>query len=156
MWPFSPAARPAPPRADDRISNRDILADDRAMRARTRWTRMLIIFLRTLALVCLARGLIEWSRILGFLGPENGFESETLGAQVTMALYAVLNCVAAVGLWLTSAWGRRAVADRHDLRSAAADRQRQAADGFRRQRFRARRTGCDLHRADVAFIARER
>ncbi len=105
MWPFSPAVRPAPPRADDRISNRDILADDRAMRARTRGTRMLIIFLRTLALVCLTRGLIEWSRILGFLGPENGFESETLGAQVTMALYAVLNCVAAVGLWLTSAWG---------------------------------------------------
>ena len=103
MWPFSPAAPPAPPRADDRISNRDILADDRAFRARTRWTRLLVVFLRTLALVCLARGLVEWSRILGFLGPENAFESETFGAQATIALYAVLNCVAAVGL--TRAWG---------------------------------------------------
>ena len=105
MWPVSPAAPPAPPRADDRISNRDILADDRAFRARTRWTRLLVVFLRTLALVCLARGLVEWSRILGFLGPENAFESETFGAQATIALYAVLKCVAAVGLWLTSAWG---------------------------------------------------
>ncbi len=105
MWPFTPAAPPAPPHTGDQINNRDILADDRAFRARTRWTRLLIVFLRTLSLVCLGRGLVEWSRILGFLGPENGFEAESLGTQVTIALYAVLNCVAAVGLWLTSAWG---------------------------------------------------
>ena len=106
MWPFSSTAPPPPPpRSDDRISNRDILADDRAHRARTRWTRSLILYLRMLSLVCLSRGLTEWSRILGFIGPENGYESETLVAQITIALYAVLNCVAAVGLWLTSAWG---------------------------------------------------
>jgi len=105
MWPFSSAAPPAPPRADDRIRNRDILADDRAARARTRWTRVLIVYLRVLSMVCLTRGLLDWSRILGFTGPEGAFETDALTAQVTIALYAVLNCVAAVGLWLTSAWG---------------------------------------------------
>lgn len=104
MWPFSPAAPPLPT-TDDRIDNRDILYDERAMRARTRWTRVLILFLRLLALVCLVRGLWEWSRILGFLGPEDAFETAPAMAQVLMALFAVLSCVAAVGLWLTSAWG---------------------------------------------------
>lgn len=104
MWPFS-AAAPQAPKPIDQIRNRDIMADDRASRARTRWTRMLIVFLRLLSVLCLARGLTEWSRILGFAGPEDAFETATSAAQVMMALYAVLNCVAAVGLWLTSAWG---------------------------------------------------
>jgi Family of unknown function (DUF6163) len=105
MWPFSPAAPPAQPKPDDQISNRDILADDGAARARTRWTRLLIVFLRGLALLCLVRGMIDWARILGFIGPEDVFETAPLTWQTTIVLYAILNCVAAVGLWLTSAWG---------------------------------------------------
>jgi len=105
MWPFSSAAPPAQPRQDDRIRNRDILSDDRALRASTRWTRILVLFLRILSLVCLSRGLSDWSRILGFVGVEDAFESAAPTEQVLTALYAVLNCVAAVGLWLTSAWG---------------------------------------------------
>jgi hypothetical protein len=104
MWPF-PSATPDAPKSNDHIRNRDLMADDSATRKRRRWTRLLIVFLRCLSLLCLLRGLVDWSRILGFLGPENGFETSPLTAQVTVVLYAVLNCVAAVGLWLTSAWG---------------------------------------------------
>jgi hypothetical protein len=104
MWPFSHASAP-PERVDDRIRNRDILYEDRTRRARTRWTRTLILFLRVLALVCLGRGLLEWSHILGFVGPEDAFEASSATAQVLSSLHAVLNCVASVGLWLTSAWG---------------------------------------------------
>jgi cobalamin biosynthesis protein CobD/CbiB len=104
MWPFSHAA-PDTPKPDDRIHNRDILADDSVMRARRRWTRLLIIYLRGLALLCLVRGMVDWSNILGFIGPEDGFETAPVIWQVSVVLYAILNCVAAVGLWLTSAWG---------------------------------------------------
>lgn len=51
------------------------------------------------------RGLTDWAHILGFLGEENAFETSPVTWQVTLVLYAVLNCVATVGLWLTSAWG---------------------------------------------------
>jgi hypothetical protein len=104
MWPF-PSAVPPAPRPVDQLRNRDIIAGDDAQRARTRWTRLLVFYLRGLALVCFLRGLADWSRILGFAGPENAFETAPLTWQITVVLYAVLNCVAAVGLWLTSAWG---------------------------------------------------
>jgi fatty acid desaturase len=104
MWPFSSTVHEAP-RQDEEIRNRDILADDSIARSRTRWTRLLIFFLRGLALFCLVRGLSDWARILGFIGAEDAFETAALSRQVTIVLYAILNCVAGVGLWLTSAWG---------------------------------------------------
>jgi uncharacterized membrane protein (DUF2068 family) len=104
MWPFPSEAREVPPSVDS-IRNRDIIMGDENYRQRTRWTRLLIFYLRSLALFSLVRGLVDWSRILGFIGLENAFESSPLTWQVTIALYAVLNCVASVGLWLTSAWG---------------------------------------------------
>jgi cellulose synthase/poly-beta-1,6-N-acetylglucosamine synthase-like glycosyltransferase len=104
MWPFPSEAREVPPSVDS-IRNRDIIMGDENYRQRTRWTRLLIFYLRSLALFSLVRGLVDWSRILGFVGLENAFESFPLTWQVTIALYAVLNCVASVGLWLTSAWG---------------------------------------------------
>jgi fatty acid desaturase len=104
MWPFSSAAPEVPP-TNDSIRNRDIILGDEEYRRRTRWTRLLIFYLRGLALFALARGLTDWSRILGFIGLENAFENAPVSEQVTVSLYAVMNCVAAVGLWLTSAWG---------------------------------------------------
>jgi fatty acid desaturase len=104
MWPF-PSAAPEAPKPNDSIRNRDIILGDEHHRARTRWTRLLIFYLRGLALFSLVRGLNDWSQILGFIGAENAFEASPMTWQVTVVLYAVLNCVAAVGLWLTSAWG---------------------------------------------------
>jgi fatty acid desaturase len=104
MWPF-PSAAPQVPSSSDSIRNRDIILGDQEYRRRTRWTRLLIFYLRGLAMFAMVRGLADWSRILGFIGVENAFETAPLTIQMTIALYAVLNCVASVGLWLTSAWG---------------------------------------------------
>ncbi len=104
MWPF-PSAVPAQPKPPDQVGPRDIIAGDSIARARTRWTRLLIFYLRTLALLAMTRGLIDWARIIGFVGPEDFFEQAPLVWQTTISLYAVLNCVSAVGLWLASAWG---------------------------------------------------
>jgi hypothetical protein len=105
MWPFSPTVHEPRPAADEPSRARDIMADDRELRGRRRWTRLLIVYLRCLAVLCFVRGLIDWARILGFAGPEDEFLMTGLGGQATMVLLAVLNCIAAVGLWLTSAWG---------------------------------------------------
>jgi uncharacterized membrane protein (DUF2068 family) len=104
MWPFSNAT-PVEEKPDDQIRNRDIMSDDRTSQNKYRWTRLLIFYLRGLALLCIVRGLMDWARILGFVGEETAFETAPLAWQATIVLYAVLNCVAAVGLWLTSAWG---------------------------------------------------
>jgi len=104
MWPFS-SSTPAAPRQEEQIRNRDILADDSAARSRTRWTRLLVFFLRGLALFCLVRGMLDWARILGLIGAEDAFETAAFSWQVMIVLFAILNCVAGVGLWLTSAWG---------------------------------------------------
>lgn len=105
MWPFPSNVHEQRPTLDEPARARDIMADDSEQRRRRRWTRILIAFLRGLAVLCFVRGLIDWSRILGFTGPEDHFLSMALGGQVSMVLLAVLNCIAAVGLWLTSSWG---------------------------------------------------
>jgi hypothetical protein len=105
MWPFSSTVHEQRPAVEEPARARDIMADDREQRRRRRWTRLLIFYLRCLAVLCFTRGLIDWSRILGFAGPEDMFLLLPLGGQASMVLLAVLNCIAAVGLWLTSAWG---------------------------------------------------
>jgi Family of unknown function (DUF6163) len=105
MWPFTPSVHDHRPAGEEPARARDIMADDSEQRRRFRWTRLLIFYLRSLAVLCFVRGLIEWSRIIGFAEEGDVFLSLPLGAQATSVLLAVLNCIAAVGLWLTSAWG---------------------------------------------------
>jgi uncharacterized protein DUF6163 len=70
-----------------------------------RWSRILVWFLRLMALVWMAKGLAAWADILGFLPSAPPFEARFLGAQATVVYFAVIDLVAAVGLWLTSTWG---------------------------------------------------
>jgi Family of unknown function (DUF6163) len=105
MWPFSHSVRDARPAPENQSRARDIIAADTDARRKRRWTRLLIFYLRCLALLCMVRGLIDWSRILGFIGSEDQFLLTPLVGQASLVLLAVLSCVAAVGLWLTSAWG---------------------------------------------------
>lgn len=70
-----------------------------------RWSRILVWFLRLMAVVWMVMGLTAWSDILGLSPAAVPFEDRTFGAQSTVVYFAVLNLVAAVGLWLTSTWG---------------------------------------------------
>jgi hypothetical protein len=72
----------------------------------THWRRVRAVFLRVVSLCFLAYGLINWSYVVGVSNYGDAPFSE-LRAPVRnmMSLYAALDLVSAVGLWLASAWG---------------------------------------------------
>ncbi len=70
------------------------------------WTEYLVLFLRLMAVVSLIKGLYHWSRICGIgVAADAGFAAHTASWQIATAFFAVLDLVAAVGLWLAAAWG---------------------------------------------------
>ncbi len=74
--------------------------------AHDRWTRRLVAFLRIMAAVSLLKGLYHWAVVCG-IGPIAGtsFDAETVPYQTATVFFAVIDLVAAVGLWLAAPWG---------------------------------------------------
>jgi uncharacterized protein DUF6163 len=71
-----------------------------------RWTTRLVLFLRVMAALSLMKGLYHWAIICGIGdGPDATFETAPLPWQSATVFFAVIDLVAAVGLWLTAAWG---------------------------------------------------
>jgi Family of unknown function (DUF6163) len=85
------------PSVSDRIEER---VDARALR----WTLILTWFMRLLALLWILKGLSAWAVIIGVWTP-TGFEGRSTGYQATIIYFAVIDLVAAVGLWMASTWG---------------------------------------------------
>ena len=85
------------------------VANDRiervAERPHTRWDAVLVWFMRIVALLWLGKAVWTWASILDAVPGERPFESESLGRQATIVYFAVMDSTAAVGLWLTTAWG---------------------------------------------------
>ena len=71
----------------------------------TGWDVVLVWFMRAIALAWLTKAVVTWAGILDVLPGSRPFESETLGRQSVIVYFAVIDPMAAVGLWLTSAWG---------------------------------------------------
>ena len=72
----------------------------------TPWARRLILFLRVMALISMLKGMYHWSVVLGIGdGPGSTFESASMPWQAATIFFAVIDLVAAVGLWLAAAWG---------------------------------------------------
>src|ERR1700742_4075977 len=70
------------------------------------WTEFLILFLRVMAAVSLLKGLYHWGQVCGIGAPsDGGFAAHTVAWQSATVFFAVLDLVAAVGLWLAAAWG---------------------------------------------------
>ncbi|CAO4175085.1 DUF6163 family protein [Methylorubrum populi] len=76
-----------------------------APKTQTRWDVVLVWFMRVTALIWLAKGLATWSEILDLLPGRPPFAALAPGRQSAIVYFAVIDFVAAVGLWLTSAWG---------------------------------------------------
>jgi len=68
-----------------------------------RWLTMLVWFMRLAAVFWLMRGLLHWAYIIGLGGAD--FPDLRLSRQGIIMGLAVLDLVAAVGMWLTSSWG---------------------------------------------------
>jgi hypothetical protein len=70
------------------------------------WTARLVFFLRAMAALSLIKGLYHWAIVCGIGdGPDASFETAPLPWQAATVFFAVIDLVAAVGLWLTAAWG---------------------------------------------------
>jgi hypothetical protein len=70
-----------------------------------RWGFLLTWFMRLLALLWIIKGLSAWAVILGMWSPIGAFEARSTGYQATIIYFAVIDLVAAVGLWMASTWG---------------------------------------------------
>ena len=84
----------------------DAISSERIESGDNVWTGRLVIFLRIMAVVSVAKGLYHWAQVTGFVGgEEDAFESQTLAWQASTVYFAVIELVAAVGLWLATPWG---------------------------------------------------
>ncbi|MFL6813060.1 MAG: DUF6163 family protein [Bradyrhizobium sp.] len=70
------------------------------------WTRRLVLFLRIMAVISVTKGLYHWAEVTGFIGTEeDAFENQPIAWQTATVYFAVIELVAAVGLWLATPWG---------------------------------------------------
>jgi hypothetical protein len=70
------------------------------------WTVRLVWFLRVMAVLSMLKGLFHWSIVLGIGdGPDSTFALQSMPWQTATAFFAVIDLVAAVGLWLAAVWG---------------------------------------------------
>ena len=70
------------------------------------WTKRLVLFLRAMAVISVLKGLYHWAQITGFIGGEDAaFEIQPTPWQTATVFFAVIELVAAVGLWLATPWG---------------------------------------------------
>lgn len=82
------------------ISSERIESDDNV------WTRRLVLFLRIMAVISVIQGLYHWAQVTGFIGgEEDAFENQPMAWQAATVYFAVIELVAAVGLWLATPWG---------------------------------------------------
>jgi hypothetical protein len=73
---------------------------------RQSWAARLVLFLRVMAGVSLVKGLYYWGVVCGIGAPDPaGFEAYPLAFQSATVFFAVIDLVAAVGLWLAAPWG---------------------------------------------------
>jgi hypothetical protein len=84
----------------------EAISSERIESADNVWTNRLVVFLRIMAFISVAKGLYHWAQVTGFIGgEEETFENQTLAWQSATVYFAVIELVAAVGLWLATPWG---------------------------------------------------
>ncbi|SFV11121.1 hypothetical protein SAMN02799631_05216 [Methylobacterium sp. 174MFSha1.1] len=77
----------------------------RPPRPETRWDVVLVWLMRVVAVVWMVKGLSAWAEILGARPNAAPFETAPIGRQAVIVYFGVINLLAAVGLWLATAWG---------------------------------------------------
>ena len=71
-----------------------------------RWARRRVMFLRAMAGLSMIKGLYHWAVVCGISTPTpGGFADYPTPYQSATVFFAVIDLVAAVGLWLAAPWG---------------------------------------------------
>ncbi|HEY1543334.1 MAG TPA: DUF6163 family protein [Xanthobacteraceae bacterium] len=79
---------------------------DEERRPERAWTGRLVLFLRLMAALSMVKGLYHWAAVCGFVGGrDSGFMGHGTQWQTATVFFAVIDLVAAVGLWLAAPWG---------------------------------------------------
>src|SRR3954463_8754823 len=100
------ARGPARDNARDNAMSVAAIASERIEPDDNAWTRRLVLFLRVMAVVSIIKGLYHWAQVTGFIGgEEEAFENQSMAWQTATVYFAVIELVAAVGLWLATPWG---------------------------------------------------
>ncbi|AMN54008.1 MULTISPECIES: DUF6163 family protein [Stappiaceae] len=74
--------------------------------SRPPWSTLLIWYLRGIAIILIGGGVIYWARIIGIVEWRGlWFWDMPVALQGAIVFFAVLDLVAATGLWLTVSWG---------------------------------------------------
>jgi hypothetical protein len=76
---------------------------DRAGGDPTRWGMLLVIFMRLIAALWIVQGLSQWQVMLVVEGVLFDRVSAPIG--IAVIVFAVVDLVAAIGLWLATPWG---------------------------------------------------
>jgi Family of unknown function (DUF6163) len=93
-------------RAGDDMMSAAAISSERIESDDNLWTRRLVLFLRIMAVVSILKGLYHWAQVTGFSGSEEeAFENQPMAWQAATVYFAVIELVAAVGLWLATPWG---------------------------------------------------
>lgn len=94
------------PHVDDEIESLEPVHEHDGEPSVGRWTRRLVFFLRAMAVISMLKGLYHWARVCGIVIDDGQpFELQSIAFQAATVFFAVLDLVAAVGLWLAAAWG---------------------------------------------------
>jgi len=94
------------PVTSDPIDQLAPVVEDEERHSDASWTWRLILFLRVMAGVSMLKGLYHWAAVCGFIGGDDGgFLAHGMQWQTATVFFAVIDLVAAVGLWLAAPWG---------------------------------------------------
>jgi len=100
-----PRTKP-PDKSRDNTMSLSAMSSERIETDDNVWTRRLVFFLRIMAVVAVIKGLYHWAQVTGFIGgEEDAFENQPMAWQTATVYFAVIELVAAVGLWLATPWG---------------------------------------------------
>ena len=69
----------------------------------TRWGKLLVVFMRTVAFLWILQGLTQWHVFL--TAQTSVFDSAPAPVGIAVVYFAVMDLLAAVGLWLATPWG---------------------------------------------------
>ena len=72
----------------------------------SRFGRLLVIFMRIVAVLWLFEGLMQWSAVVVTnVDGRSGLATLSVSAVVAVIFFAVIDLIASIGLWLATPWG---------------------------------------------------